>query len=50
MTNPFNPFNALPALVDGRLPGAATVSARELHVFLDVGRDFSTWIKGRIEK
>jgi phage anti-repressor protein len=45
-----NPFNALPALVDGRLPGAATVSARELHVFLDVGRDFSTWIKGRIEK
>jgi phage anti-repressor protein len=45
-----NPFNALPALADGRLPGAATVSARELHVFLDVGRDFSTWIKGRIEK
>jgi phage anti-repressor protein len=26
-----------------------TVSARELHRFLEVGKDFSTWIKGRIE-
>lgn len=26
------------------------VSARELHGFLEVGRDFTTWIKGRIEK
>lgn len=26
------------------------VSARELHEFLDVGRDFTTWIKGRISK
>lgn len=26
------------------------VSARELHEFLEVGRDFTTWIKGRIEK
>jgi anti-repressor protein len=25
-----------------------TVSARELHVFLEVGKDFSTWIKERI--
>ena len=24
--------------------------ARDLHVFLDVGRDFSNWIKGRIEQ
>lgn len=27
-----------------------TVNARELHQFLEVGKDFSTWIKGRIEK
>lgn len=27
-----------------------TVNARELHQFLDVGKDFSTWIKNRIEK
>ena len=27
-----------------------TVSARELHRFLEVGRDFSSWIKGRIEE
>jgi len=26
------------------------VSARELHEFLEVGRDFSTWIKERIKK
>jgi phage anti-repressor protein len=26
------------------------VNARDLHAFLDVGRDFSTWIKGRIEE
>lgn len=27
-----------------------TVSARELHKFLEVGRDFSTWINDRIEE
>lgn len=27
-----------------------TVNARELHSFLEVGRDFSTWIKRRIEQ
>ena len=27
-----------------------TVNARELHSFLEVGKDFSTWIKGRIEQ
>jgi phage anti-repressor protein len=27
-----------------------TVSARDLHRFLEVGRDFSNWIKGRIEE
>ena len=26
------------------------VNARELHTFLEVGRDFSTWIKDRISK
>ena len=26
-----------------------TVSARELHTFLEVGKDFSTWIKNRLE-
>ena len=30
--------------------GQQLVSARELHEFLKVGRDFTTWIKGRIEK
>lgn len=27
-----------------------TVNARELHAFLRVGRDFPTWIKGRLEQ
>lgn len=27
-----------------------TVNARELHAFLRVGRDFSNWIKGRLEQ
>lgn len=27
-----------------------TVNARELHAFLEVGKDFSNWIKDRIEK
>lgn len=27
-----------------------TVNARELHQFLEVGRDYTSWIKGRIEK
>ena len=26
------------------------VNARELHGFLEVGKDFSNWIKGRISK
>ena len=26
-----------------------TVSARELHTFLEVGKDFSTWIKDRLK-
>ena len=27
-----------------------TVNARELHTFLEVGKDFSTWLKNRIEQ
>ncbi|WP_370931909.1 antA/AntB antirepressor family protein [Bartonella sp. DGB1] len=27
-----------------------TVNARELHEFLQVGKDFSNWIKDRINK
>lgn len=27
-----------------------TINARELHKFLGVGRDFSTWIRGRIKE
>jgi len=30
--------------------GFQTVNARELHTFLNVGRDFNTWIKERIKK
>lgn len=30
--------------------GKKAVNARDLHSFLQVGRDFSTWIKGRIDK
>ena len=30
--------------------GQRAVSAKELHQFLEVGRDFSTWIKNRIEE
>lgn len=30
--------------------GGVAVDARELHGFLEVGRDFSNWIKDRIEK
>lgn len=27
-----------------------TVNARELHTFLEVGRDFTSWVKGRIQQ
>lgn len=30
--------------------GNQAVSAKELHSYLEVGRDFSNWIKNRIEK
>ena len=37
-----------PQTIDGN--AVETVNARELHTFLEVGRDFSTWIKDRISK
>ena len=36
-----------PQTIDGN--AVETVSARELHAFLEVGRDFSNWIKNRLE-
>lgn len=35
-----------PALGDGLID---TVNARDLHRGLKVGKDFTTWVKGRIE-
>jgi len=32
------------------MSSTVTVNARELHTFLGAGRDFNTWIKGRIDK
>lgn len=41
-------FNIVPRQFDGET--IQTVNARELHETLGVGRDFSTWIKSRIEQ
>lgn len=45
-------MKALIPLQRRSLDGAAvqTVNARDLHVFLQVNRDFSTWLKARIEQ
>jgi anti-repressor protein len=39
-----------PAVVPAAIGGAPvqSVDARELHQFLDVGKDFSTWVRARI--
>lgn len=34
----------------GEKNGQKAVNARDLHSFLQVGKDFSTWIKNRIDK
>lgn len=41
-----------PVVSKGEIGRAAiqTVNARELHAFMKVGKDFSTWIKDRIEQ
>ncbi|WP_081297262.1 antA/AntB antirepressor family protein [Gilliamella apicola] len=45
-------FNNLVPVTETQLNGKLqqTVSAKQLHRFLGVGRDFSNWIKGRIEQ
>lgn len=41
-----------PSVVKGQIGEGSiqTVNARDLHAFLEVGKDFSTWIKDRIEQ
>ena len=41
-------FNLKPVVIAGNQIRA--VDARELHTFLEVGRDFSNWIKDRIDQ
>ena len=45
-------MNELISLTQSAINGELqqTVNARELHAFLEVGRDFSNWVKGRISK
>lgn len=42
---------AFPAVTAGTVGSVAiqTVDGRALHAFLEVGRDFTNWIKGRIQ-
>ena len=44
-------MNELISLTQSAINGELqqTVNARELHAFLEVGKDFSTWIKNRLE-
>lgn len=44
--------NHFPTVVEGQIGDnlVQTVNARDLHAFLKVGKDFSTWIKDRIEQ
>ncbi|HDY9258276.1 antA/AntB antirepressor family protein [Pluralibacter gergoviae] len=47
---PANDFAAIVPVISGQIGGRETnmASARALHKALGVGRDFTTWIKGRI--
>ncbi|WP_313382495.1 antA/AntB antirepressor family protein [Pantoea sp.] len=47
-----NDFAAIVPVISGQIGGRETniVSARALHKTLGVGRDFTNWIKGRIEQ
>ena len=40
--------NALIQIIEHN--GQRAVNARELHAFLEVGKDFSSWIKKQIER
>ena len=40
--------NVLISIIDHN--GQRAVNARELHAFLGVGKDFSSWIKKQIER
>ncbi|HHC1085392.1 TPA: antA/AntB antirepressor family protein, partial [Klebsiella pneumoniae] len=45
-------LNELVPVNPGNIGGVTVslVSAKKLHEFLGVGRDFTTWIKGRISQ
>ena len=48
-------MNNLKIIENGLIPiykgeGGGVVDARELHEFLEVGKDFSTWVKDKFEK
>lgn len=47
-----NDFAAIVPVIAGRIGGreANIVSAKALHKALGVGRDFTNWIKGRIDQ
>ncbi|WP_314139842.1 antA/AntB antirepressor family protein [Buttiauxella noackiae] len=47
-----NDFAAIVPVISGQIGGRETniTSAKALHVALGVGRDFTTWIKGRISQ
>ena len=45
-------MNELIQLEERQIGGGTiqTVNARDLHAFLEVGKDFTTWVKDRIQK
>jgi len=43
-------MNELIKVEKNRVIGKLVVNARDLHVFLEVGKDFSTWLKGKFRK
>ena len=47
MVTAYNEIELLKIINEG---GIQTVNARNLHLFLKVGKDFSSWMKDRIEK
>ena len=47
-----NDFAAIVPVISGQIGGCETniASAKALHKALGVGRDFTTWIKGRVSQ